>query len=45
MSSLESRALDERTEACEVAYRRALAAYRIAGVIRVTTDARAGQIY
>lgn len=41
MSSLEIRASGERSGACEAAYRRAIAAYRGAGIVRLT--ARTGR--
>jgi phosphoglycerol transferase MdoB-like AlkP superfamily enzyme len=41
MSSLEVHALNKRPEVCDIAYQRALAAYRNSGVIRVTTAIKA----
>jgi phosphoglycerol transferase MdoB-like AlkP superfamily enzyme len=43
MRGLEVHARNKRTEVCDTAYQRALAAYRTAGVIRVTSDMQAGQ--
>jgi hypothetical protein len=40
MVSLGSGTLDARTEACEAAYPRALAAYRAAGIVRLTGEAK-----
>jgi hypothetical protein len=43
MRGLEVHARNKRTKVCDTAYQRALAAYRTAGVIRVTSDMQAGQ--
>ena len=43
MSSLEVRASGERSGTCEAAYRRAIAAYRGAGIVRLTARSGAGR--
>jgi phosphoglycerol transferase MdoB-like AlkP superfamily enzyme len=43
MRSLQVRAQNKRTEACDIAYQSALAAYRRAGIIRLTNEVQVGQ--
>jgi hypothetical protein len=43
MTSLDIHASGERTDACEAAYPRAVAAYRSAGIVRLTADRSASQ--